>query len=229
MLKLGLIGKHITHSKSKEVYEGLLGYKINYELFDFDEPSQLPDIEDYFENVVGLSITAPYKKDYADKVNIVGDVSALGIINCIRKCNDAYEATNTDYLAVKDTLKRFPKEKFEYVLLGDGSMAEITIFALNNLKIDFKQFSRSKNKNFKNLDLTKLSRESDKNLLVINSCGRSYTYTGPAEEGIVFWDYNYNHENHNTRLKNSTIQYIDGMELLRDQAIHALKFWGINN
>ena len=225
MIELGLIGKNISHSKSQFVYEELLKKKISYTLFDYPTPTDLPTLESLFEKVQGISITAPYKKDYAGEVVIEGDVADLGIINCIRKNGPKFEATNTDYLAVVDFLQAQNFKSYtEIILLGSGSMAEITIKSMEKLGLNFKQISRSTDSNFSNLDLTKISNK--KKVFVINSCAREYVYSGPLNSEITFWDYNYGHKTHADRFSQSSTLYIDGMDLLVNQAKHALSFWG---
>jgi len=226
VIKLGLIGKNIEHSQSKFVYEKILEREIEYLHYDIENKSNLPTLDKLFSEVEGVSITAPYKKDYTGSVEIVGEVANLGIINCIRKNGKAYEATNTDFLAVHSFLKTHISENnSQIIILGDGSMAEITIFSLGLLKKPFLQFSRKKTENFSNIDLSIIA---EKKALIINCCGREYTYSGPIRDDFIFWDYNYSHKNHNDRFLNSSTRYIDGMDLLRNQAIHALAFWGIN-
>lgn len=227
MIKLGLVGKDISHSKSKETYEKILNKEIAYTLFDYLEVPDLPQLDELFEKVDGVSITAPYKTRYSKSVEIVGDISALGIINCIRKRGDLYEGINTDYIAVLDYLKGFSAREFDFVLLGNGSMAQVTSFALETLGYEYKNFYRSKDENFSNLDFCEIRKNSLKKLFVINSCSRSYEYSGPIEKGIFFWDLNYLHKKHTSRLSNSSIRYVDGLGLLRSQATFALDFWGI--
>lgn len=229
MISLGLVGKDISHSRSKSVYEDILKREVDYHLFDYLSPSEIPELDSLFNVVSGVSITAPYKKHFLSEVTLVGDVTDLGIFNCIRKNKDTYEATNTDYLAIKDFIKNENMLRdYNILLLGDGSMAEITKFLFEKEKIPFLQMSRKLNSDFSELDLVKIKDKFDKDLFVINSCGRSYNYAGPLGAGITFWDYNYSHEFHLNRLKESSIRYIDGMELLREQARFALEFWGVN-
>ncbi len=226
VIKLGLVGKNIKHSKSKSVYEKILQTEIEYTLFDIENSSELPELEDLFKKVSGLSITAPYKKDYTSFVEAVGEVSDLGIINCIRKSNKGYQATNTDFLAVHSFLKsHIENNDSQIIILGDGSMAQITTFSLGLLSKEYTQYSRKITPNFPSLDLSKLS---ENNALIINTCAREYVYNGPLSDDNIFWDYNYLHKAHNDRFANSSFQYIDGMDLLKNQAIHALSFWGIN-
>lgn len=227
MIKLGLIGKDISHSKSKAVYEEILNTKIDYTLFDYKSEDDLPTLDELFALVQGISITAPYKKAYSNDVELSGEVADLGIINCIKKEGRKFFATNTDYLAIKDFFNSYENlEDHKIVLLGDGSMATVTKFFLDSKNYDYVQLSRKLTDNFGLLDLTKISTEK---LLVINSCGRGYSYSGPISDSNTFWDFNYGHESHINRFKDSSTRYIDGMDLLKNQAIHALDFWSINH
>ena len=64
-----------------------------------------------------------------------------------------------------------------------------------------------------------------KSFLIINSCGREYKFDQPLLSNTVFYDYNYSHEFHNQFFKHSDGQYIDGLDLLKSQALYALSFW----
>lgn len=229
MHKLGLIGKNISHSKSKQMYEEILGQEVNYKLFDYEKVKDLPTLEELFTQVNGISITSPYKKSYNQMVKIIGEVRELGIINCIRNTGNGFEATNTDFLAVENFLKNTEllKER-QIVLLGNGSMSEITKFYTEKNNIKLVQLSRSSTKNFEELSLKKLQEDIGKELFIINACSREYQYSGEVPDDLVFWDYNYGHNFHFNRFTQSNTRYIDGIDLLKNQAIYALNFWGIN-
>jgi len=62
MISLALLGKNISHSKSREVYEELLAEKIDYKIYDCPSPSDIPSLDAFFKKHKGLSITSPYKK-----------------------------------------------------------------------------------------------------------------------------------------------------------------------
>jgi shikimate 5-dehydrogenase len=106
-------------------------------------------------------------------------------------------------------------------------MAEITKFSTSKNNVDIVQLSRSNNPNFESLDLKKLQKDLGKKIFVINACARGYQYKGDLPDDLIFWDYNYGHDFHVNRFNQSNIQYIDGIELLKSQALHALHFWGI--
>ena len=44
-IRLGLIGHHIAHSQSPQVYRRLLGQKIDYHLFDFKRKGRYSSIK----------------------------------------------------------------------------------------------------------------------------------------------------------------------------------------
>ena len=88
MISLALIGKDIRHSRSKEIYEDLLGQMIDYKIYDCPSPSDVPALDDIFIKSIGLSITSPYKKIFLDQVEISG--VDLNAINCIKKSGDNY-------------------------------------------------------------------------------------------------------------------------------------------
>lgn len=210
------------------MYQELLGKKIEYTLFDYQEEKDIPSLNELFNKVEGISITAPYKKHFSRQVNILGEVKDLGIINCIRKSNQTYEATNTDFLVVDNFIKNSELLKDrEIVLFGNGSMAEITKYSAKINEVDYLQFSRSITKDFENFNLLELQESIGKKLLVINACSREFNYKGKIPNDLVFWDYNYGHEFHLNRFTQSNTRYIDGIDLLKSQASFALKFWGI--
>jgi shikimate dehydrogenase len=224
---LALIGKDINHSQSPKVYKDLLKNNVEYALLDFAKDSEILSLESLFEQFDGISITSPYKKHFLDEVHLNDSVRKLNAINCIRKINNMYEGTNTDYIAVgiilKNYLNRFPN--LVVVILGAGSMSSITQVLLDNLKIRYSIKSRKGTEDFNSLNL-----KADKNsqLLVINSCSREYCFNGEVDKNALFWDFNYSLAHHQKLLPSLTKEYVDGQELLFLQAREALSFWGIN-
>ncbi len=219
MLKLALLGKDISHSKSQQMYEDLLGERVSYELLDFENSDVIPRLEEILDDLDGLSITSPYKRHFLDSVEMSPDIESLGAVNCISKLNGSYYATNTDFLAVKEIIKERYLSK-NIVVLGDGVMARITLKVLDRFGINYKQYSRKKDG-----DLNRLALLGD-NILVVNTCSRNFVFNNKLSPKSIFWDYNYSYPAHIEYFKSSTTQYVDGLEMLRLQAKHALKFWG---
>ena len=120
LIRLGLLGKNISHSKSQMMYEELLGEKIDYTLYDCNLPSDVPTLGSFFDNIQGLSITTPYKEHFLKKVTIDNKIENLNAVNCIKKNGDKFYATNTDYSAINELLlsSEFNLSQSEVVILG---------------------------------------------------------------------------------------------------------------
>lgn len=230
MIRLGLLGKNISHSKSQLVYEKILNKKIEYILFDYEEESAIPELNAFFMKVDGLSITAPYKKVFLQSVEIEDElIKELGAINCIKKVHNNFKATNTDYLALVDIFEDFKKVHGEIniILLGDGAMAgiikKVSVLHAN----EHLQFSRKLTENFSELNLLKNPFNNSGKVIIVNSCSRKYLFTGEINSRFLFYDLNYSSEAQENLIKSRGIEYVDGMALLMGQARHALQFWGI--
>jgi len=228
MIKLALVGKNISHSKSKEIYEKILDKKIDYSLFDFSKPESIPLIEDLMTNLDGLSITSPYKDHFLDQVEIVPELFKLGAINCIKKVGTKFYGTNTDYFAVEQILKNYLNEfdKIYVLLLGNGLMAKMSLLILKRLGVSFKQFTRNEyDFNFLNLIEYTKDIDSEIKIIVVNACSREFCFKGELDQSYLFWDYNYALNHHQETIVNQVFRYDDGMELLRIQGLLALKYW----
>ena len=222
MLKLGLIGKNISHSKSQDTYESLLKQSVSYSLLDFATEQDIPSLERLFEEnqFDGLSVTAPYKRFMAKRVL---HTLPFEIVNCIRWSSGESIGTNTDYLALQKLLPKMLSEQSleKIILLGNGAMAELVSIISKRLCLDLTHFYRTKENEIEELDLS-----SQENALIINACSRSFRYRGKLPAMGVFWDFNYENLEQQKLIKN--IRYVDGIELLKEQAKEAISFWQLN-
>lgn len=232
MIRLGLLGRNISHSRSQEMYENLLKTKIEYSLFDFSSEEEVPDLAELFSGLDGLSITAPYKKLFIDHEESILKFKSFPAINCVHKPDGEgkFELYNTDYLAVLDILRGFEQEfgkNLEFIILGDGNMAQITSIALENLGHDFQIISRSKLKvDLNSLDYFDIFAKKADQRILINCCSRNFVFKAKVPETLVFWDHNYALKEHQEGLS-GVCDYRDGLSLLRLQAREALKVWGL--
>lgn len=219
MYKMGLIGQGISKSRSKEVYEAILGEVVDYKLFDIGDLTGVK-LVDFFGSVDFISITNPYKKSFSKQIDIFEcDLNGEVIVNCIKLVNSKVIGTNTDYLAVKDILSDYGPNRV--VILGDGAMSRVLEIVCNKLKISYKVHSRK----LLNLDLDFASL--DKNTLIVNTCSRDYTLNIKTKSKASFWDLNYNNKINDTLAAKYFHQSFDGMNLLVKQAEYALRFWEI--
>ncbi len=222
MLKLALLGKGISHSKSPSIYHELFDGKVDYQLLDIDSADKIPRLEELFSKIHGLSITAPYKRHFLKKVIMEDDVRKLEAINCIKRSGDVFEATNTDYLAAKEIMLRENYTSKEIVILGDGAMAKMFNILLEKLGVKWTQYSRRQNGDLNHINYEHLHNLD--NLLIINCCGRGFDFSQPMSKKSIFWDMNYEHK-HNQSFLSNKLTYVDGYELLYLQALAAKKFW----
>lgn len=225
-VKLALIGKDISHSKSRQMYEELLERSVDYTLIDCANSGDIPKAKDLLKKFNGVSITAPYKKHFlTETIPVPSDLNSVNTLYCEQ---ENILSTNTDILAIEDILDQYIKERDikNVFVLGDGAMSNITITLLKKRRLNHKVLSR-KNDRLNQLD--DYINSVVTNLLVINTCARTYTFNGNKEFNYAFWDMNYGVESHHEYFKNSKVDYIDGLYQLKLQAKYALKYWNLNS
>ena len=228
MISLGLLGRNIQHSKSQHVYEKLLGRSIKYQLFDIENLSDIPNIDWFFTKVDGLSITAPYKENFLDKINLDKSAEIVQSVNCIKFDLETskYIGFNTDYMACDVILKNIIDQKFSsFVVTGNGPMARVVIDILKTHSITYNHVYRSNNFQINNFDVGQIVPNS----VVVNCCSRGVVFkpNGLETKIKLFWDLNYGQDGLYSDLADHHVRYINGMELLELQAKFALQIWNI--
>lgn len=224
-IRLALIGRDISHSKSEVMYRKILSINFEYTLLDYKIEDDIPRVEDLFLKFYGVSITAPYKKHFLDQVILSEDIQAIGAINCLSKIGENYYGHNTDYEAIKEILAEMSYLEKKIIILGNGAMANVIEYILKSNNKEYKKYSRKVDGDISKLDLSQISQ---KNALVINCCSRDFNFTGKISSDSIFWDLNYSHAFHKENVS-EICSYVDGEELLFRQAKHAVKIWGIQN
>ncbi len=64
--------------------------------------------------------------------------------------------------------------------------------------------------------------------LIVNCCSREYKFNiDNFSLSTFFWDMNYSHTHNSSYCERKKIKYIDGLELLEEQARFALSFWNL--
>jgi shikimate dehydrogenase len=221
MIRLALIGKNISHSKSPEIYEKHLLLLHTYDLLDYSSSEQIPSLKELFETYDGINITSPYKKHFYNKVTKLHETS---FVNVIKKVGSEFIGANSDQMALEKIIpEKVTKNKIHFVvLLGNGPMAQISCKILDILKIDYLQMSRSLGNldQFKNYDY-----RPDQNYLIINGCSRDFSYNRQLPLNVSWFDYNYNNPSMFTLSELLGDRFQDGSELLKMQAEEAIRFW----
>ena len=225
MIKLGLLGKNIKHSKSQEMYEQLLQREIKYSLFDFSHPDEIPPLKNLFSNIQGLSITAPYKKHFFDDVYLSEEAKIVGAINCIKFHNGQYVGYNTDYLAALELVERYGFSKdSNIIVLGNGPVAKMIGLILERSGLSYLKLFRTSEFQINDYNMGIFNGEA---VSIINCVSRGVVFSPDFKGSVInkFWDLNYSQESlFSSFYKNN---YIDGLDLLRLQAKFALNIWGI--
>lgn len=219
-----LVGKNITKSRSPRVYKNLLqGKPIEAKLLDIDDVSKVKIVET-LKKYQHVCITAPFKKTVFDMCKTDTLTQSLMAVNAIQLVKNELIGTNTDYLACKDLLMEYSSDRISnYLVIGDGAMSKVITEILNELNCKYDVFSRK----LKNLDnIGQRINESNKHeLMVINTCSKDYVYPITTDGEYIFWDLNYDVIEHQQLFFGKEVKYIDGLELLFEQARHALSFW----
>jgi shikimate dehydrogenase len=233
MINLALVGKNIQHSRSPDLYRGLIGYEIKYNLLDFSEASQIPSAKDLLSTYNGVSITSPYKKHFIPEIELTKQAALVGAINCLKITNGIIVGENTDFLAIVDILENWIEEfkQLKIIILGDGVMSNVTQHALHKCSItNYQILSRKMSNHFDRLNISEIFEKrfsGEGQRIVINTCSRNFIFNGQINKKTIFWDYNYNFERHSLSLASKTQQYVDGIKMLELQARYALAFWSI--
>lgn len=224
MVKLALIGKNITHSRSPSVYKKLLSFPVQYDLIDVQRREELPSLADLMKVYSGINITSPYKLDYFNLVSVDKRVQYLGAINCISFQQTRPQGTNTDYFAIGDIFCTLKSERLikKIFILGSGVMSKTTQFFFDVHHIPYQVLSRKSGDDIANQDFS-----ADENSLIINACSREFEFSGQVNKTSLFWDYNYSFKIHQSYFEQNdqAFLYIDGHDLLCTQAKYAVYFW----
>lgn len=223
MISLALLGKNISHSLSPKLYREIYGAdNVKYKLLDFQTDTMIPSLEVIFREVDGLNITSPYKQHFLKDVEILNPALAhLDAINCIGRMGQKFVATNTDFTALKRLLPALKINK-EILILGSGVMAKLVEAVCIENNYSFATWSRKNSPHlFSQMDFNNLP---DKNVLVVNCCAREFAFRGQLPPTALFWDLNYLHSEHEMIFARDE-RYIDGLNLLRAQAVDAAAFW----
>lgn len=151
--EFGLIGRHISHSFSagyfadKFVKEGI---DAVYHSFDLDSIDDLPRIIAERENLVGLNVTSPYKREVIPFLDSMSEeareLEAVNVISIRRDADGTPVLTghNTDAEGFRTTLSSLDlPEDVKALILGTGGAASAVEYALRKERIPSLTVSRN--------------------------------------------------------------------------------------
>ena len=222
-LKLALIGKNISHSLSPSVYEKLLGSDLeSYSLLDYESEFDIPPVKQLLSEFDGISVTAPYKKYMLNQCDsLTEEAKITGSINCIKYINKKVIGGNSDFLALEKILPDLVVPFENIIVLGNGSMFNLSSLIFRNMNTSFRQIFRKQDGDFTSIDL----RLYTEPLLVINTCSRDFLFKGMMNSSDTYYDFNYSLQKQYNIFQKINVDYIDGEKLLFLQAEFALIFW----
>ena len=240
MIKLGLVGKTLKHSFSKEYFSNK--FKINnieasYTNFEMEDISEIRKL--FFKHhLKGVNITIPYKESvipFLDEIS--DDARKIGAVNTVNLENGKLIGYNTDYIGFASSIKPHLHQKHERALiLGTGGASKSVTHVLDNLGINYLFASTSK----KDTNIFTYNQINDYllkfHLFVINTTPIG---TFPAVDEKPPIDYNGITENHflydlvynpsetafikEGKAKGAMV--MNGYDMLKIQAEEAFKIW----
>ena len=169
-LNLGLIGRNISYSFSKNYFEqkfsALKLANLSYSIFDLKEISEVEEIFN-IENLRGFNVTIPYKEQILPFLNEISpEAEKIGAVNTVLIKNGKKTGYNTDAFGFEDTLLSHKNTKQKSALvLGNGGAAKAVKFILEKHGIPYQSVFRKGDVNFENLP-----EEQVKNHLIIIQC-----------------------------------------------------------
>jgi len=170
MLKLGIAGNPVFHSKSKELFK-LISKKNNIELkylpiSTFNSKSIIDFSKNF--NLNGINITNPLKQSIMELLSKIDyQASNLNSVNTILFNNESMIGYNTDYFGILQTIwdNNLIFNKKKVVILGSGSAARTAAFAIRNLNANIFILDRIEEKAKKVAEDLVVSYINDKNLI----------------------------------------------------------------
>ena len=148
----GLIGNPLTHSFSKKYFDekfvkdSLSG--CEFKLYPLLNIHQFPQLIIENQNLVGLSVTLPYKESVIPFLTDLNETAKkVGAANCIKISGKQLTGYNTDCFGFRQSIKPFLESKHERALiLGTGGASKAVAFVLKEIGIDCFFVSRNKAK-----------------------------------------------------------------------------------
>jgi shikimate dehydrogenase len=146
--QFGLIGYPLSHSFSKGYFAdkflvaGILD--AQYENYPIASIHAFNALWDQNENLLGLNVTIPYKKEVIPYLQHPSSVvKSINACNCIRKFNGELYGYNTDVIGFEKSLLPFLKPHHTHALiLGTGGAAAAVEWVMQHLNIEYKFVSR---------------------------------------------------------------------------------------
>lgn len=240
MRHYGLIGLPLAHSFSQTWFTDKFrkeNIEARYENYPLQTIRELPELIQR-ENLLGLNVTHPYKKQVLNYVNHLDEeAEAIGAVNTLRISADGIQGHNTDAYGFRQSLKPFLEGYMERALiLGTGGAASAVSYVLKQLGVDVVFVSRTK-KGDKILNWNELTPLIIQHFFLIVNCTPVGTFPKVNEkpplpydaltEKHLLYDLVYNPQEtaflKEGKLRGSKL--LNGLDMLKLQALRSWEIW----
>lgn len=142
MKHYALIGKTLTHSYSKSLFEGQQFPDADYRLCPMPSLEGLRQwVKD--EQIDGFNVTIPYKQDILPLLDHLSpEAQSIGAVNCVVVEEGKLAGHNTDAPAFRQSLESLHCSLSAALILGTGGAAHAVAYALDQLAIPYHFVSR---------------------------------------------------------------------------------------
>lgn len=238
-LKLGLIGKNISYSFSKNYFENkfkkLFLKNHTYSIFDLND---IAEVDQVFrdQELTGLNVTIPFKEKIIPYLDELSDeAEKIGAVNTILIKNNIKKGFNTDAFGFEKTLLLHKKSHHQSALiLGNGGAAKAVKYILEKHGIAYQTVTRNSPLNFENLTIGTVT---DHSLIIqctpvgtfpnIEDC-LEFPFAGlTAQHLIIDLIYNPEHTAFIKMASENEAKTVNGFYMLEQQAEKAWEIWNV--
>ena len=243
MKKLGLLGKNISYSFSRNYFaekfkNDEISNEFCYDNFDIQSINEFLEVLKNNPDLIGMNVTIPYKQEIIPFLdNLSDNAKEIGAVNTIKiSSNEKLIGHNTDYFGFTESLKPLLKPHHKKALiLGTGGAAKAIAYGLKQLGIEFQYVSRKKTD--ETISYSELNQEVFDEYQIIINCSPIGTFPNIEDcpdipyqyltSNHIAYDLIYNPEKTTFLAKAETqgASIKNGYEMLVLQAEKAWKIW----
>lgn len=178
---LGLIGKHLRHSRSPELFDSIFehsGVKGDYRLFELADIDEIKSLISAHPALRGFNVTVPYKKAILPHLTSLSpEAAAIGAVNTVKivKIGDEVNLNgyNTDVDGVMASLEGMRADTFSAAfILGSGGASAACEYAMRQYIPSVRIVSRNPSGHhisYTDFNERLRSRPTGENIVLINA------------------------------------------------------------
>jgi shikimate dehydrogenase len=142
-MQLGLLGKKLSHSFSKNYFEEKFSklHLSNYSYlnFEIENINEFPKLLNEHKELSGLNVTVPYKESVIPFLTELSpEAKEIGAVNCIKLVNGKSIGHNTDWYGFRLSIKPFLEPQHSRALiLGTGGSSKAVAYALKQIGVEY--------------------------------------------------------------------------------------------